>query len=522
MTIEEQATKLSHPEIVFLLREKQSLEAKLATTEQQLNWFKKQIFGQKSEKREYVVDPRQLSLGELQSAREAPEQKQEVKAYERGKAKKQPLEGSPEDSGLRFGPDVPVKEILLPCPEIDNLDPSEYTELSREHSFKLAQKPAAYIVLKFIRRTAKINEKSQPRIISTPAPDAVIEKSFADVSFLAGMLIDKILYHLPLYRQHQRLENFGIILSRATLTNLFHRSVDLLEPIYKAQLSSILASKVICMDETPVKAARAHSGKMKTSYYWPIYGDQDEVCFEWRESREHRHVKEILHGYNGVLLADGYQAYDKYSAETLGCTRAQCWNHARREFVEALPYEPELSQKALDFIGELYKHEELIKNNRLNDTQKQLYRVENSKPVVETLFNWLTSKMAELALLPTNPFTKAANYVLNRQEPLKVFLLFPEVQIDTNHQERQIRSIAVGRKNWNFCWTEIGAKYVGIVQSLIRTCILHKVNPYQYLVDVLQRIDVTSNSDIALLTPRLWKINFTEERFISWVDLHSD
>jgi len=98
--------------------------------------------------------------------------------------------------------------------------------------------------------------------------------------------------------------------------------------------------------------------------------------------------------------------------------------------------------------------------------------------VVETLFNWLTSKMAELALLPTNPFTKAANYVLNRQEPLKVFLLFPEVQIDTNHQERQIRSIAVGRKNWNFCWTEIGAKYVGIVQSLIRTCILHKVNPY--------------------------------------------
>lgn len=118
-----------------------------------------------------------------------------------------------------------------------------------------------------------------------------------------------------------------------------------------------------------------------------------------------------------------------------------------------------------------------------------------------------------MALLPTGPFIVAANYTLERREQLKVFLQYPGVQIDTNHEEREIRSIAMGRKNWNFCWTEVGAKHVGIIQSIIRTCLLHQVNPYQYLVDVLQRISIIKQQDVLLLTPRLWKENFQKVRF---------
>jgi hypothetical protein len=61
-----------------------------------------------------------------------------------------------------------------------------------------------------------------------------------------------------------------------------------------------------------------------------------------------------------------------------------------------------------------------------------------------------------------------------------------------------------------FCWTEIGAKYAGIVQSLLATCRLHGVRPYEYFVDVLQRIDSHPASDVQRLRPRLWKQNLAE------------
>ena len=63
----------------------------------------------------------------------------------------------------------------------------------------------------------------------------------------------------------------------------------------------------------------------------------------------------------------------------------------------------------------------------------------------------------------------------------------------------------IGRKNWNFCWTELGAKHVGIVQSLIVTCRLHQIDPYAYLVDVLQRVGQHPAAQVQQLTPRLWK-----------------
>jgi len=122
---------------------------------------------------------------------------------------------------------------------------------------------------------------------------------------------------------------------------------------------------------------------------------------------------------------------------------------------------------------------------------------------------WLNGVFTQRILLPTNPFTVAAHYALKRETALRVFLENPEVPIDTNHIERQIRPVAIGRKNWLFCWTEIGAHYAGIANSLIATCRLHDVDPYEYLVDVLQRVDTHPAFEVHRLTPRLWKQEFS-------------
>jgi hypothetical protein len=219
----------------------------------------------------------------------------------------------------------------------------------------------------------------------------------------------------------------------------------------------------------------------------------------------------------GVLLSDGYAAYASYAKKT-GLTHALCWAHARREFFEAQAVEPEGVTHALTEIKRLYAIETEIRERRLGGESKRLHRLTHSKPIVEQLFEWIDRQLERQGLLPSSPFTKALAYARGRREGLTVFLADPDVPLDTNHLERALRAIPLGRKNWNFCWTELGAKHVGIVQSLIVTCRLHDIDPYTYLVDVLQRVAIQPAARVAELTPRLWKVHFAANPLRS--DLH--
>src|SRR5262245_22705748 len=183
-----------------------------------------------------------------------------------------------EESELRFDDSVPVQEIHLSTPEVADLSPDAYEVMGEKVTYRLAQRPGAYVILKY--RRPLIKRKDTEVLSCPPAPPAVFEKSFADVSVLAGLLVDKFLSHLPLYRQHQRLQQAGMRLSRGTLTQWGQRAAELVEPIYYAVLSSILQSHVLTMDETGVKAGRAGKGKLHKGYFWPLYGDKDEVAFQ--------------------------------------------------------------------------------------------------------------------------------------------------------------------------------------------------------------------------------------------------
>jgi len=351
----------------------------------------------------------------------------------------------------------------------------------------------------------------------------VLEGSRADVSFIAAVLMDKFAWHLPLYRQHQRLQAQGFKLSRQWLTQLVQSAAALLEPVYDAQLASIKASRVKSMDETPIKAGRRNegaTGKMGAGYFWPVMGEQGEICFPYFDSRKKECVEQVL-GLNeipgAVLLSDGYAAYARYAQKT-GITHAQCWAHTRHKFFEAKDIEPETAAQALSHIGELYRIEVEIRERKLKGEAKKLHRLLYSKPRVEQFFAWVDAQFESQGFLPSNPMTKALAYARERQAGLQVYLSDPDVPMDTNPLERALRVIPMGRRNWLFCWTELGAKHTGILQSLIVTCRMHDIDPYVYLVDVLQRMAVQPSTRVAELTPRLWKDHFAANPMRS--DLH--
>lgn len=489
------------------------LSRELAAAKHQLDWLKRQVFGQKSERRLIGGGYEQMSLGEAitpeQSALPPPPEERPVAAHTRRAATRKPDTG---DECVPFFDEtrVPIELIELSVPEAEGLAPEAFEIIGHKDSYRLAQRPGSYVVLKYRRPVIKLKET---QIIVCPnTPTGVIEGSRADVSFVAGLLIDKFAYHLPFYRQHQRLSDGGITVSRPWLTQIGQQGGSLLEPIYEAQLDSIRASRVKAMDETPIKAGRGMPGKLKAAYFWPVYGERDEVCFPFCESRRAEHVEQVLgltHAEGAVLLSDGYSAYAQYANKT-GLTHAQCWAHTRRKLFEAQDADPQAAARGLELIGGLYAVEERIRQQKLTAAKKLDYRLMHAKPIAETFFTWVNQQFETQGLLPSNPLTKALAYARERRWGLEVYLTDPDVPIDTNHLERALRAIPMGRKNWMFCWTELGAKHVGIMQSLIVTCRLHQIDPYDYLVDVLQRVSQHPASQVHELTPRWWKQLFAD------------
>lgn len=502
----------------------QSKAATIATLEHRIAWFERQLFGKKSERFAPEPDPQQMHLGQLfgqelgeLAVPEQPEVSSTVPAHTRRKSRGD----FTDDAGQAPFFDaavVPVQTIEVPNPEAQGLQPEQYEVIGQKVSHRLAQRPGSFVVLKYVRPVIK--RLDTQTLHCPPAPQGVIEGSRADVSFIVGLLVDKFRYHLPLYRQHQRLIDAGFKLSRPWLTQLVQQGSQLLEPIFDAQLASICSGHVITMDEVPVKAGQAGDGKMKATYFWPVYGDQDEVCFPHFESRRHEHVEQALGpklATGTVLLSDGYGAYEAY-AKKVGIINAQCWAHSRRGIFEAKEAQPQAAGQALQQIAALYKVEEEIRERKLSGQAKRLHRLTHSKPLVDKFFDWVDKQFEQLGLLPSNPLTKALAYVHERRAGLRVFLDDPEVAIDTNHIERALRPIPTGRKNWLFCWTEVGAKHVGIVQSLIATCRIQGIDPYTYLVDVLQRVGQHPAARVSELTPRRWKTLFADNPLRS--DLH--
>ena len=201
-----------------------------------------------------------------------------------------------------------------------------------------------------------------------------------------------------------------------------------------------------------------------------------------------------------------YAAYAKQNAEV---THAACWSHCRRGFERVQASDPAASAEALALIGALYRHEQVIRDQGLSGKEKLAYRSEHSEAVVQAFWGWCDKQCHRADLLPSSPLAKALHYALARKAALQVFLADPDVAIDTNHLERSLRPIPMGKKNWLFAWTEIGAERIGIIQSLLVTCRLQGVDPYVYLVDVLQRVSAHPASRVIELTPREWKTRFS-------------
>ena len=108
-------------------------------------------------------------------------------------------------------------------------------------------------------------------------------------------------------------------------------------------------------------------------------------------------------------------------------------------------------------------------------------------------------------MLPQSPIAEAIGYVRNQWGALTRFLDDARLKLDNNTAERQLRRVAIGRKNWLFAGSEGGAERACVIYSLLASCKLHRVNAFDYMRDVLIRVGSHPARDVLALSPKAWK-----------------
>lgn len=364
--------------------------------------------------------------------------------------------------------------------------------------------------IKVIRRLVYMAEAEEPgtfKQLIAPLPSHPIPKCKADISVLVMLVIDKYLYHLPTYRQQQRFKQYGIDLKYNTLSNWLNRIPDVLEPLYEVLLRELIISGYLMMDETTYRVLDNEKQKGKKSHIGYLWGCanpiQAMVAFNYQRGRGKKDVDHILSGYKGYLQTDAYGAYTKYGRQQ-GVVHLLCMSHARRYFVEARSHDLKRADYALEhFFGPLYAIEEECRRGALTFDEIGQRRQQASISVLDSFYAWLQLELPKT--IPNTPIYKAIAYTLRQFNELRRYTSDGMLQIDNNYMERQIRPVAVGRRNYLFAGSHRGGQRAAIIYSLLGTCKLQGIDPSAWLADVLRRITTQPKENLSALLPQFWK-----------------
>jgi transposase len=341
-------------------------------------------------------------------------------------------------------------------------------------------------------------------IVTAPGAPKIVEKGRYGASFLAHIVVAKCADHLPIYRLEKELARKGIPVARSTMNELLHRASTLLAPVWDRLLDVIRMRDVVLADETRLRILKDANGKPKNGFVWTFgaadaHGDFD-VAYQFADSRSGSTPKSLLEGTSGILLVDGYSGYNDVE-NVSSRRRAACFAHVRRYFFETLKSAP-VAQEALDLITELYRVEHDARSESLAQTEHLERRKQRAGPLVKRLEAWLRTQ--EPRHPPRSPLGIAIRYALNQWDELRVFLDDARVPLDNNASERSLRRIALGRKNYLFVGDVAAGKSLIGLYSLVATCESRGINPFDYITDVLARVQDHPAHAIDELLPGAW------------------
>jgi transposase len=302
-------------------------------------------------------------------------------------------------------------------------------------------------------------------------PDKLIPGGRYSVDFAVSVAIAKYADHLPLERQVRMMKRQGLIIDSQTLWDQINALAKWLEVLHGRLHQHVLGHDVIGADETFWRLMD-NGGDNKRWQTWAVTCE-DAVCYQIHDSRSAHAASEVLAGYSGLVLCDGYGAYESLQKRSGEFQLAHCWAHVRRKFVEAEEHAPEPCKQVLHLIGQLYE----VERECLTDEARALARSERSRDILKQIHAWALEQRA----LPQSPLGKAIKYMGGLWPGLVRFIDEPRLALDNNATERALRGVVLGRKNHYGSRSERGTQVAALFYSLIESAKLAGVEPDGYL-----------------------------------------
>jgi len=377
-------------------------------------------------------------------------------------------------------------------------------KIGEESSWQIEYIPGSFtrvehVRLKYACRGCEQNALN-PNIELADKPIQPIEKGMAGPGLLAYVVTSKFADYLPLYRLQNIFSRNGFEIDRVTQCLWCRDVANVIKPLYDRMIQRILASHVICTDDTVMPMLQP--GKTKQARLWVYIGDPANPynVFDFTISRSRDGPALFLKGYNQRIVADAYGGYDGICLEA-GITQAGCWAHARRKFVDTRDLSPKIADEALLLIGKLFAIEQQAKDLSSEDWLQ--VRQAQSQPIIAELHDKLLAW--KQTLLPKHPVAGAINYCVNQWKPLTRFLADGAIPIHNNLAEQEMKRTALNRKNSLFVGNQRGGQTAAILSSFTSTCRRHGIDPQVYFTQLLTNLPGTPMSQIDEWLPDRWK-----------------
>lgn len=442
-------------------KENEELTAKLRLREQQL-------FGRKTEKRKAKT-----------------ESTQESSQHSRGHQKGTPNHGR-------------INHDHLPCQTetIDLCDADKkcdicglpYEELGITEDSSVIELVDVRAHKRTIRRKiykTKCNCKSG-KIITAPCVPKLIPKGIIGASLWCKILVEKYYYQRPLYRLLSVLKDQGLDLAQGTITGGLKKILPFFIPVYNAIQTKCLEDRRWHADESRWSVFEETEGKVGYRWYLWVFKSTQAVIFKIASSRSSSVANCFFEKTKGgILSVDRYIAY-KVIAKLNLLILAFCWAHVRRDFLSHAKEYPQQESWAfgwVELINELYH----INNQRVRHEKKESAFLELDKELREKVQCMEDRFLLELKDKSLHVKSKKLLESLqNHWDGLTVFVAHPEVPMDNNAAERQLRNSIIGRKNYYGSGSVWSSELSAMLFSIFETLKLWEISPNGWLKFYLQ------------------------------------
>jgi transposase len=331
-------------------------------------------------------------------------------------------------------------------------------------------------------------------VFTAKPPDNVGSEKYDET---AGAMIATLKYGsgIPFYRIEKLQESLGVPLPASTQWDIVENAANGgPHRAYRELIRQAAQGNVIHNDDTPMKILelvkeineKSSRTGMFTTGIMSIVEDRKIALFLTGQKHAGENMTDLLK-QRQVELEPPIQMCDALSRNTskeFETILANCLAHGRRNFVDVAANFPEETAHVIDQIALVYRNDETAKEQNLSPPERLLFHQQESAPVMKNLKQWLSEQLHQKKTEPNSGLGKAIAYMLKHWDPLTLFLRVPGAPLDNNLCEQTLKKVILHRKNSLFYKNEHGAFIGDMFMSLIHTCNLGGVNPFDYLVSL--------------------------------------